>query len=169
MTLNLKHEKDGKHAGEVVVGISDLRFGQTNNSTTQTQPEPATGNLLNLDEESTGPTIALIPDSRSTGSGSSPTPTPVNSTNPPTSNSCTTPAASTPAAVSSNTGSRPPPQQQATNSPNRNSVLGTVGAVTTAGAAATAGAVGSRNASTLPSTGIGFVVILCDPLDFLFC
>ena len=61
MILDLKCEKDGKQVGEVVVGVSGLRLGQTSGSSTsqpQTQQqhiEPATGDLLNLDGDAMGP------------------------------------------------------------------------------------------------------------------
>ena len=53
ITLKLKHEKDGKQAGEVVVGVSGLRVGQTSGSSTsepqaqQQHNEPATRDLFN--------------------------------------------------------------------------------------------------------------------------
>jgi len=131
ITLKLKNEKDGKSTGEVVVGVSGLRPGQTDNSSTngpqvqqQQQNEPTTGDLLGLDGDSTGPSISVVPDSTSTGGGGSPTP----------------------AATSSQ-------QQQTANSPNRTSLL------TTAEAVATAGAVTSGSTSTSSSTGECYSVI----------
>ena len=52
MTLDLKHEKDGKQlqVGEVVVGVSGIKLGQTSTGEPQAQQqynEPATGDLLN--------------------------------------------------------------------------------------------------------------------------
>ena len=59
--LKLKHEKDGKPVGEVVVGVSGLRLGQTSGSSTsepQTQQQYnkkkiAIGNFLNANDSST--------------------------------------------------------------------------------------------------------------------
>ena len=168
----MKHEKDGKEVGEVVVGVGGLRFGQTGGSSTnepeaqQQQSEPATGDLLNLDGDSTtGPAITLVPDATSTGSGSSPTPPASSSSNTATSNRSNTLPSS----------SRAPQQQQTANSPNRTSLLATAGAVGTAAAVGTAGAVGTARAvsttgtvtsgssSTVPSTGMPSLSFLCKP------
>ena len=157
-----------------MVGVSGLRFGQTGGSSTnepeaqQQQNEPATGDLLNLDgDSSTGPAITLVPETTSTGSGSSPTPPASSSSNPPSSNSSNTATGNRSNTLSS---SRAPQQQQVTNSPNRTSLLATAGAVGTAAAVGTAGAVNtgravsttgtvtSGSSSTLPSTGAFFVL-----------
>ena len=148
--LKLKHEKDGKEIGEVVVGVSDLRFGQTGGTSTeqqQQQNEPATGDLLNLDTDSTGPAITVVSDS--TGGGSSPTP-PAN--NPPSDSNSNSAVVSRSNTMPS--GNRTP-QPQATNSPNRTSlVVGTAGAIATAGAVnsarSTVGDVSSGSSSPLP-------------------
>ena len=141
ITLKLKHEKDGKEVGEVMVGINGLRFGRNSNSpqADQQHNEPATGNLLNLDNDtSTGPSVSTLPDSTSGGSGSSPTP-----------------------AASNSGGSRTSQQQQTTN---RTSLLGATaaaaGVVATGRAVSTAGAVTSGSSSTLPSTGPYYYIFL---------